>query len=376
MTDSNNALNTPNTLNKTSNIETAELVLPCEELNETLEFYTDRLGFKVEAIFPADNPQVAVISGFGVRLRLAIGVNTAPGHLRLLCEHPASLNNGLLKFTAPNGTTIELVPAHPELVLPTLVPSFVHSRLNNDSQWGIGRAGMRYRDLIPDRLGGRFIASHIEITQGGEVPDYPHFHNVRFQLIFCYKGWAKLVYEDQGEAFLLEAGDCVLQPPRIRHQVLESSAGLEVIEVGCPAEHETFADHAMALPTDNLNPERLFNGQWFVRHIAKDAVWQDWRIAGFECRDTGITSATNGMVGVYVVRPTTPNDLMLKHHEEFLFIFVLTGHFSLTGIGDEPINVNTGDSIVIPAEQSHGIVDCTNDLTFLEIRLSDEFKTS
>ena len=95
-----------------------------------------------------------------------------------------------------------------------------------------------------------------------------------------------MVYEDQGKPFLLEAGDCVLQPPRIRHQVLESSAGLEVIEVGCPAEHENFADHVMALPTDNLNPERLFNGQLFVRHIAKNAVWQDWRIAGFECRDS------------------------------------------------------------------------------------------
>ena len=46
---------------------------------------------------------------------------------------------------------------------------------------------MRYRDLIP-RLGGRFIASHILIDQGGPVSDYVHFHSVRFQMIYCHNG--------------------------------------------------------------------------------------------------------------------------------------------------------------------------------------------
>ena len=40
-----------------------------------------------------------------------------------------------------------------------------------------------------------------------------------------------MVYEDQGEPFIMREGDCVLQPPQIRHRVLESSGPLEVIEV-------------------------------------------------------------------------------------------------------------------------------------------------
>ena len=108
---------------------------------------------------------------------------------------------------------------------------------------------MQYRDLIPDRQGGRYIASHIRIPDGGPVPDYVHFHEIRFQLIYCYRGWVRVVYEDQGEPFVMNAGDCVLQPPLIRHRVLESSAGLEVVEIGVPAVHATHVDHERALPT-------------------------------------------------------------------------------------------------------------------------------
>src|SRR5215468_913916 len=137
--------------------------------------------------------------------------------------------------------------------IPTDLPEgergFVISRLNaTNNAWYVGRAGMQYRDLIPGRLGGRFIASHIRIPGGGPVPDYVHFHKIRFQMIYCRKGWTRLVYEDQGEPFLLSAGDCVLQPPEIRHRVLEASPGLEVIEIGTPALHDTIADWALPLP--------------------------------------------------------------------------------------------------------------------------------
>ena len=53
---------------------------------------------------------------------------------------------------------------------------------------------------------------------GGPVPDWVHFHKVRFQLIYCWHGWVRVVYEDQGDPFVLQAGDCVIQPPQIRHR--------------------------------------------------------------------------------------------------------------------------------------------------------------
>jgi len=187
---------------------------------------------------------------------------------------PHLVVGGARELIAPGGTRIELAPAQTPIVIPEVTQEFVLTRMNAD--WGVGRAGMQYRDLIPSRLGGRFIASHIRIPTGGPVPDYVHFHKIRFQMIFCKAGWTRLVYEDQGDEFILEAGDCVLQPPEIRHRVLEASAGLEVIEIGCPAVHETFADQAMELPTGRTIPDRDFGGQRFVRHIAKSATWTAW----------------------------------------------------------------------------------------------------
>ncbi len=161
-------------------VRAAQVVLPCAELDPTLDFFTDRLGFRVDAIYPADDPSVAVVSGHGVRLQLERGAHGDPGTLRLLCSDP----EGARVLTAPNGTRIELVDADPPLVVPRVEPSFVVSEKGDASTWGTGRAGMRYRDLIPGRLGGSFIASHIRIPDGGPVPDYVHFHKIRFQMIY------------------------------------------------------------------------------------------------------------------------------------------------------------------------------------------------
>ena len=215
---------------------------------------------------PADDPAIALLEGSGMTIRLVSGDAEWPGS---------------------------------DVAMPPLVPAFELSRLA-DTGWGVGRAGMLYRDLLPSRQGGRFIASHIRIPDAGPVPDEVHFHNIRFQLIFCVAGWVRLVYEDQGDDFVLNAGDCVLQPPTIRHRVLESSGGLEVVELTCPAVHETWFDPEMSLPTPRQ--DRLFDGQRFVLHRAAEATWTPWHDGGFEYRDTGIGAATGGAAGARVVR--------------------------------------------------------------------------
>jgi len=228
---------------------------------------------------------------------------------------------------------------------------FVISRLNatNDA-WYVGRVGMEYRDLIPGRLGGRFIASHIRISDGGETQDYVHYHKALFQLIYCKAGWARLIYEDQGPPFALEAGDCVLQPPEIRHRVLESSPGLEVIEVACPAEYETCADEELRLPTRDVLPERLFGRQRFVRHRAREASWEPWRHDGFESRDTGVAAATNGLAAARVVKSDSAITAMARAHAgELLFLFILQGEIRIDSRGQGNHQLLAGDSCVIPA---------------------------
>jgi quercetin dioxygenase-like cupin family protein len=196
-----------------------------------------------------------------------------------------------------------------------------------------------------------------------------HFHRIRFQMIYCTTGWARLAYEDQGAPFLFHAGDCVLQPPEIRHRVLEASDGLEVIEIGCPALHETFADHAMTLPTPHLLPARDFGGQRFVRHIAAEAKWRPWRAPGFEMRDTGIADATDGLAGARVVRTTDSAETTLPAHGgEFLFLFVLGGDVTLEVQGHGRHRLKANDSCVVPAGADYAL-EAGADTELLDVSL-------
>ena len=141
----------------------------------------------------------------------------------------------------------------------------------SESEWITGRAGMLYRDLTRDDLRPHVLVSQIRLPFDGEVPDYVHYHKVEFQMIRCIKGRIKVVYEDQGEPFWLEPGDWVIQPPEIRHRVLECEAGSEVIEITMPADHETCVEQEMNLPNDRYDPGREFNGQRFVHFVAPKA---------------------------------------------------------------------------------------------------------
>ncbi len=355
----------------------AEIRLPTSDLKDDLPFFTKRLGFRLESIFPSDDPAVAVLSGHGVCVRLERGAKEAPGTMRLLCQDPDSFADGARELRAPNGTLIELVEAAPPMVMPETQHAFVVRRLQDKAPWVIGRAGMHYRDLIPDRLGGSIIASHIRIPDGGPVPDMVHYHTIGFQLIFCYNGWVRLVYEDQGPPFILGAGDCVIQPPEIRHRVLEASDDLQVIEIGVPADHVTTIEHNMDLPNDTVNPEREFQGQKFCHHKVAEAVWSPWRLAGFEARNTGISAATKGVAGVEVARFVGSGEEppVSSHGTDILFTFVMHGTMTLEGEGQAPHDLTAGDAFVIPPGMKTAYRKCSQDLELLEVSLPGSVET-
>jgi mannose-6-phosphate isomerase-like protein (cupin superfamily) len=354
----------------------AQVLMSCAALEPTLRFFTGRLGFRLDAIYPADDPSTAEISGYGLNVRLVRGAAGGVSVVYLLCDDPEATGAGVTSLRAPNGVIVELVAANPQTPVPATRQALVVTRATGDAAWKTGRAGMRYRDLLPDRHGGAFIASHIRILEGGPVPDYVHYHRIRFQAIFCRKGWVRVVYEGQGEPFLLEAGDCVLQPPLIRHRVLESSAGAEVIEIGAPAEHVTLADHELTLPTKDRYPDRNFGGQRFVRHIAKAATWAPWRIRGFEASDTGIAAATGGLAGIRVVRPKGPQAAVRQSHStEFCFYFVLHGTVAVR-LDGAAHRLAADDSIAIPGGMEYTLADASGDLELLEITLPGEVANS
>ncbi len=205
--------------------------IECDEIEATIEDYRSR-GYHLDMIFPADSPREALVSV------------------------PPAVVGGLGHDAAAmiQSKSVRLMLSGSHVQPPATA---------GGTDWVTGRAGMEYRDLIPGRVGGKVIASHIRLLQDGPVADYVHYHKVEFQMIYCLKGRIQVVYEDQGPPFWLEPGDCVVQPPEIRHRVLFAEGNAEVLEVSSPAEHETWVDHDLKLPNDTVNTGRLFDGQRF-----------------------------------------------------------------------------------------------------------------
>ncbi len=65
-----------------------------------------------------------------------------------------------------------------------------------------------------------------------------HYHDLEFQMVMVRKGRATVWFEGQGEVEF-EEGDAWIQPPGIRHNVLDYSEDYEVLEITLPADYET-----------------------------------------------------------------------------------------------------------------------------------------
>jgi quercetin dioxygenase-like cupin family protein len=290
------------------------MLIKCPDLAEALEFFTTKLNFRLDMIMPADSPQMAVVSKNGDLVRLE------QNDSRERVERGQKLDGDLI------------------------VQRF------DDSSWVRGRAGMEYRDLIPGGCGGRIVASHIRLTEGGEVADYVHYHKVEFQVIYCLRGAIRVVYEDQGEPFWLRPGDCVLQPPAIRHRVLEAEAGSEVVEVGCPAVHETWVDHEMRLPTEIRRYLREFGGQRFVRHVAKETKVIRFSGSWNEIVDTGIRDATGGLADVtvrWIFGEFSGEEVALAVTDDPYFFYVLDGRIKIETLEADQHDLSANDSVLI-----------------------------
>ena len=348
----------------------ALVVLATTDLTGDIGFFGRDLGMRMDMIYPADDPSVAVFSGHGLRVRLEKS-NDPPGHI-VLATDKGLLDDAGAKVS-PGGTRVTFTALNPPIVLPSTQHSFVVRRLADQAPWVIGRAGMHYRDLIPDRLGGSIIASHIRIPDGGPVPDMVHFHRVGFQLIFCYRGWVDVVYEDQGAPIRLQAGDCFIQPPEIRHRVLEASDGIEVIEIGVPAEHITEIDHDMVLPTPELRPDRTWSGQKFVYNKGSDGAWDAHAFPGFEARDTTISANTQDVAGVQVLRRSGGEPQWMQHDADIYFCFVMEGTMTLQAKGKEPFALRAGDAFVTPPDLPVCYFDPSDDIALLEVTLPGKF---
>jgi uncharacterized cupin superfamily protein len=103
------------------------------------------------------------------------------------------------------------------------------------------RAYAKYRDLgfagATQGLAQAHVIRLIGPCDPAEVSKL-HFHDVEFQMVYILKGWVKTYMEGQGET-LMEEGSAWIQPPRVKHMILDYSDDVELLEVILPAEFET-----------------------------------------------------------------------------------------------------------------------------------------
>jgi uncharacterized RmlC-like cupin family protein len=99
----------------------------------------------------------------------------------------------------------------------------------------------QYRDLgIAAATGGMVRAHVIKMVPPCDPAEVSkrHFHEVEFQMVYVLKGWIKSEYEGAGEVTMRQ-GSCWLQPPKIKHSVLDYSDDCELLEIIMPADFAT-----------------------------------------------------------------------------------------------------------------------------------------
>ena len=103
------------------------------------------------------------------------------------------------------------------------------------------RSYAAYRELGVENATGGAVQAHVIRLLGKcdpKVVSIPHYHGVQFQFLYMLKGWMIGEYEGAGRV-KMTAGSCWIQPPGIRHQVIDYSDGCEMIEIILPAQFAT-----------------------------------------------------------------------------------------------------------------------------------------
>ena len=102
------------------------------------------------------------------------------------------------------------------------------------------RAYALYRDLGVGEATGGLAQAHVIrlLTPCTDEVHKRHMHDVELQLVYVLKGWIKNEFEGHGEQ-IMRQGTCWLQPPNIKHTVLDYSEDCEMLEIIVPAEFKT-----------------------------------------------------------------------------------------------------------------------------------------
>ena len=362
------------TVEATDETKSIRSIVAAPKFESGLDFFVNKLEFKIVMISPADNPNYAILNRDQFTVALDKNAKAQPLFIEIPVEDESLIGTGL---TGPNGTKVHYVPIVKLRNQAIDLQPIVHLSHVSDTQWVRGRAGMSYRSLT-GKHNEISVASQIRIEGSGKVADWVHYHDVSFQTLFCIKGSAKLVYEDQGEPFIFKEGDCILQPPGIRHQVLESFDDLEVIEVTSPSDHATFSDFNMELPNSSEAQTRQFNGQHFAHDSPSSRAVTTYKDStSLTAYSTSIGQASGNQGWVKEIHSHAKNDKILtptsvspEKSLSFFLWFVKEGTAQIE-VEERKENLSPGDAICFPygflPSMKFSVVDHDSEFKVLEI---------
>jgi mannose-6-phosphate isomerase-like protein (cupin superfamily) len=116
----------------------------------------------------------------------------------------------------------------------------VSHRSEGDFAGGLRRYA-NYRDLGISAATNGLVQAHViqfvPPCRPEEVSKL-HYHDVEFQMVYVLKGSIKTELEGQG-AVTMREGSCWIQPPRVKHKVLDYSDDCQVLEIVLPADFKT-----------------------------------------------------------------------------------------------------------------------------------------
>jgi uncharacterized RmlC-like cupin family protein len=131
--------------------------------------------------------------------------------------------------------------AAPRLKAAAPVQRFTVSHLNEADFTADGlRSYALYRDLGIAAASGGLCQAHVIrfLSPCTDEVRKRHMHEPELQLIYVLKGWVKNEFEGEGVQ-MMSAGSCWLQPPGIKHTVLDYSPDVELLEIIVPADFKT-----------------------------------------------------------------------------------------------------------------------------------------
>jgi hypothetical protein len=102
------------------------------------------------------------------------------------------------------------------------------------------RSYAKYRDLGMSKATNGLLQAHVIRLLppcDPKVVSKRHYHDVDLQMIYVLKGWIKGEYD--GQVVTMREGAAWLQPPRIKHTVLDYSDDCELLEIIVPADFKT-----------------------------------------------------------------------------------------------------------------------------------------